>query len=453
MFRTRQERMTPRLAVQAGTPERRWFWATLTLSSFSIVVLVFAAWEVIENRLFSHVDYVTLHYLYITRGILTSLLLAFWAAWYVLRQRRQGEEALRRSHARYRGLLEVSPGAVALYDADLRATEWNATAQRLYGWNRDEILGNVLPTVPPEREGELRMLMQQVAAGSPVLNMETLRCDRNGHLVDVQLSLLPFQEASGQRYFFEVTEDIRERVRMRAKMLEIEKLASMGKMAAGTAHHLNTPLAAMLLRVEMMREQYGAGPHEGDLERLEEGIRFCQQFVRRLLDFSRRPPAQRQPEELAQTIRSVVSFLAPALQSKCAVILLELSAIEGQLVLADRNLLEVLFSTILSNALDAIPAQGRIEIACSRPAGDAIEVRVTDNGCGIQPADQAFVFEPFFTTKGPGKGTGLGLAIAQNIVFEHGGSIRLESRPGGGTTVLLRLPACQPSPVPQEVPA
>src|SRR5437660_4366238 len=122
----REVRMKPLLAMRADNKERRWFWATLTLSSVSIVALVFAAWEVIENRLFSHVDYVTLHYLYITRGIITSLLLAFWAAWYVLRQRRQGEEALRRSHARYRGLLEVSPGAVALYDRDLCAAEWNA---------------------------------------------------------------------------------------------------------------------------------------------------------------------------------------------------------------------------------------------------------------------------------------------------------------------------------------
>lgn len=445
--------MTQWPARRPGVQERRWFWATLALSSVSLVALVFAAWEVIENRLFSHVDYVTLHYLYITRGIITSLLLAFWAAWYVLRERRQGEEALRRSHERYRGLLEVSPGAVALYDGDLRATEWNRTAQRLYGWQRDEILGGVLPTVPAEKEEELRTLMQRVAAGSSVLGIETLRLHKNGDRINVQLSLLPFQEAPGHQYFLEVTEDIRERVRMRAKMLEIEKLASMGKMAAGTAHHLNTPLAAMLLRVQMMREQSGAGPHEADLQRLEEGICFCHLFVRRLLEFSRRPPVQRQPEALAQTIQSVVSFLAPALHSKSAAISLELSASEGVLVLADRNLLEVLFSTLLSNALDAIPGPGRIEIVCSRPNQNVIQVRVTDNGCGIDPADQRSVFEPFFTTKGPGKGTGLGLAIAQNIVFEHGGSIRLESQLGKGTTMLVELPVWHECGVRQEVPA
>ncbi len=96
--------------------ERRWFWATLTLSSITIVSVVFAAWEVAENRFFRDANYVTLHYLYITRGVASSLLLAFWAAWFVLKQRRKSEDDLRRSRERYRGLLEAFPGAVILYD-------------------------------------------------------------------------------------------------------------------------------------------------------------------------------------------------------------------------------------------------------------------------------------------------------------------------------------------------
>jgi PAS domain S-box-containing protein len=438
--------MPRRFAIAEDTRKRRWFWVTLTLSSVSIVALVFTAWEVVENRLFSHVDYVTLHYLYITRGITSSLLLAFWAAWYVLRERRHSEEQLRRSHERYRGLLEASPGAVVLYDGEIRAVEWNATAERLYGWRKEEILGHVAPTIPEEKEAELRMFLERVRNGSSVLNVETLRRDRSGDLIDVQLSLIPFHDVSGSLYFLEVTEDIRERVRMRANMLQIEKLASMGKMAAAAAHHLNTPLAAMLLRVQMMRDDIGPG-NDKDLERLEGGIRCCQQFVRRLLDFSRRPPANRQPEELAHTIRSVISFLAPTVQSKGATVSLDLTAIEGELVLADCNLLEALFSTLLSNALDAISGQGRIEISGGKPRRNVLEVRISDNGCGIDIADQPHVFEPFFTTKDPGKGTGLGLAIARNIVDEHGGSIRLESRPAEGTVAFVELPVWDKSPV------
>lgn len=356
--------------VERSAQERAWFWATLMLSSVSIVAVVFAAWELVENRFFREADYLSLHYLYITRGIASSLLLAFWAAWYVLRQRRRSEEELRLSREHYRALLEASPGAVALYDASLRVSEWNATAERLYGFSKGEVVGRLLPAVPPDQEAELRRFLHRIEAGEPIVDVETFRRDKHGTVFEVQLSLLPFSDATGQNCFLEVTSDIRERVRLRERLLEIEKLASMGKMAAGTAHHLNTPLAAMLLRVQMMRERDSLEPHGADLERLEGGIRFCQQFVQRLLDFSRRPPLVKQPEEIARTIQCVVSFLAPPLLAKRASMSLELSPANGEQVLADQNELEALFTILLSNALDAISLEGTISIRCRRSGSD-----------------------------------------------------------------------------------
>jgi PAS domain S-box-containing protein len=430
-------------------PERRWVWATLILSSITVAAVVFAAWELFENRFFRAADYVTLHYLYITRGILSSLVLACWAAWYVLRQRRVSEEELRRSRERYRGLLESSPGAVALYDSSRQVTEWNAAAERLYGFSKADVLGRTLPTVPPEKEEELRGFLARVDTGKPVLDVETLRRDRDGATFDVQLSLLPFREEAGRTYFLEVTSDIRERVRLRQKMLEIEKLASMGQMAAGTAHHLNTPLAAMLLRVQMMQERSQDwscrsenGPCVTDLDRLESGMRFCQHFVQRLLEFSRRSPVDKQPQEVRGTLESMASFFSPSMLAKRAQLSLDLSAVDGERVLADRNLLEALFSILLSNALDAIQPGGQITVRGRRPSPDSIEIQIGDNGCGIDRAALPQIFEPFFTTKAPGKGTGLGLAIARNIVLEHGGSVRLESTPQQGTTVFLEFPLC-----------
>ena len=430
--------------------ERRWFWITLILSSVTIVALVFATWELLENRFFRSVDYVTLHYLYITRGIVSSLVLAFWAGWFVLRQRRRSEEELRRSRERYRGLLEVSPGAVALYDQSLRVTEWNAAAERLYGFSKAEVLGQILPTVPPEKEEELRHFLSEVEKGQPILEVETLRRDSQGVAFEVQLSLLPFREAGAPNYFLEVTADIRERVRLRQRLLEIEKLTSMGQMAAGTAHHLNTPLAAMLLRLEMMQrrqpETYGA-----DLERLGSGLRFCQHFVQRLLEFSRRAPVSRQPLVVARAVESVVSFFAPPVLAKRARVSLDLAAADGARVLADSNLMEALLSILLSNALDAIAEQGAISIRACRTSGEWIEIQIADDGCGVAPQDLPHIFEPFFTTKGPGKGTGLGLAIARNIVLEHGGAIRLESTPLQGTSVFVGLPVYQPAAASVEV--
>lgn len=432
--------------MDRSTQGRRWFWATLMLSCVSIVAVVFSAWELVENRFFREADYVSLHYLYITRGIASSLLLAVWAAWYVLRQRRRSEEELRLSREHYRGLLEASPGAVALYDSSLLVSEWNATAERLYGFSKEEVVGNPLPTIPPDREAELPCFLQRVQAGEPILDLETLRCDKHGTAFEVQLSLLPFTDATGQHGFLEVTSDIRERVRLRHKLFEIEKLASMGRMAAGTAHHLNTPLAAMLLRVQMMQERPPQAPCGADLIRLESSIRFCQQFVQRLLEFSRRPPLEKRPEEIARTIQSVASFLAPLWLTKRARVSFDLTAANGKRMLADRNQLEAMLTIFLSNALDAISPEGTIGIRCLRPSAEWIEIQIADNGCGIMSDDLPHVFEPFFTTKGPGKGTGLGLAIARNIAVEHGGSVRLESAPNQGTTAFIQLPLCQLAP-------
>jgi PAS domain S-box-containing protein len=438
--------------MERAAQDKRWFWATLMFSSISIVAVVFAVWELVENRFYRGTDYATLHYLYITRGIASSLLLAFWAAWFVLQQRKRYEDELHQSRERYRGLLEASPGAVALYDSALRVSEWNAAAERLYGFSKSEMVGQCLPTVPAERAVELQQFLGKVQLGEPVLDVETQRRNKQGAALEVQLSLLPFREALGTLYFLEVTADIRERVRMRQTLLEIEKLTSMGKMAAGTAHHLNTPLAAMLLRLQMMRERSHQAPCAADLERVESGLRFCQHFVQRLLEFSRRTPTQKQPAELAALVQSVVSFLAPPILSKRARVALALHAINGQNVFADSNQLEALFTILISNALDAIPPAGVINIACSRLPQSSrpgavdggsgwIEIRITDNGCGIPASDFPHVFEPFFTTKGAGKGTGLGLAIARNIVTEHGGSIRLQSTPEQGTAAIIELPA------------
>ena len=424
--------------MEAGRQGNRWFWATLVLSCISIITVVFAAWELVEYRFFRDWDYITLHYLYVTRGIASSLLLAFWAAWFVLRDRRRNEEQLRRSEERYRGLLEASPGAVALYDGTRQLLEWNAAAEALYGYRKGDVIGCRLPTVPIEQEEEFRGLLERVARGETILDVESVRRDRGGEPVDVQLSLLPYREPGGRLYFLEVTADISERVRLRQRMLEMEKLTSMGRMAAGTAHHLNTPLAAMLLRVQMMRQRADVRP--ADLERLESGIRFCQQFVQRLLQFSRHDRSQKQPNDVGRTIESVLSFLAPSLEARNVAVATDVRGIDGNRVLCDQNHLEAVFLILMSNALDAARDGGHISVAARPAAGGRVTVEVADNGCGIAAADLPRVFEPFFTTKGPGKGTGLGLAIARNIVVEHGGEIRLTSAEGQGPTVALDLP-------------
>jgi two-component system NtrC family sensor kinase len=159
-----------------------------------------------------------------------------------------------------------------------------------------------------------------------------------------------------------------------------------------------------------------------------------------LLEFGRRPYAEKEPQPITSCLSSVATFLAPALLPRDVRLSLDLDTADGEHVLADRNLLEALFLILLSNALDAVSDGGAIAVRCVHSSETSIEIRIADEGCGIAPVHLPHVFEPFYTTKGPGKGTGLGLAIARNIVVEHGGTIRLESAPGRGTIAAVELP-------------
>jgi two-component system NtrC family sensor kinase len=231
-------------------------------------------------------------------------------------------------------------------------------------------------------------------------------------------------------------------VRLRQRLIELEKLTSMGQMATGTAHHLNTPLASMLLRVQMMRERTGHEDFHKDLHRLEQSIGFCQQFVRRLLDFSRRSTFTPEPQAIGPVIHAALGFLSPSFLAKRAQVTVDTASHDEIKVLADRNNLETLLLILLSNALDAIPEEGHIHVQVEKVDDNAIQIAIVDNGSGISLPDQKRIFEPFFTTKPTGKGTGLGLAIAKNIVTEHGGTIRLDSTPNTGTAAVIVFPIC-----------
>ena len=134
---------------------RPWFLLTLALSCFTLLALVFSLWELIEYRYFRDLDYITLHYLYITRGVATALLTGIWAAWFVWRERRRQEEELKLSYEHYRSILNHMPEAVALFDESYQVVEWNEAAERLFGFDRQQALGLPLPNVPAGRWTEL----------------------------------------------------------------------------------------------------------------------------------------------------------------------------------------------------------------------------------------------------------------------------------------------------------
>lgn len=430
-----------RTKATEGAAGWRWFLVTLALSCVTILAVVFSLWELIEHRYFRDLDYTTLHYLYITRGVASSLLVAMWATWFVLRERRRREAQLERSYEHYRALLNNMPEAVVLFDEGFRVLEWNQAAARLFGFDREQVLGQIRPTVPHERFEELQHLVDHVSKGQAVLDHETERCTAHGESIPVAVSYSRLQLTGDSRQFFlEVAQDIRPRLRIRDKLLELEKLTLMGQMATGTAHHLNTPLTAMLLQLQMLRERARTLGGSPELAVIERQIHFCQAFVQSVLRFARRPQLEQKPTPLGEVIEGVVTLLRPTLTLKKAILEVHLDGLHHCRVLGDRNHLEVMFSALVSNAIDAISPDGRIRIQGDAAREGQVEICIEDDGPGIPENLWPHLFEPFLTTKPAGHGTGLGLAIARSIAEGHGGALRLQNLPARGLRAIVQLP-------------
>jgi two-component system NtrC family sensor kinase len=218
-----------------------------------------------------------------------------------------------------------------------------------------------------------------------------------------------------------------------------EKLASVGLLAAGIAHELNNPLTGVLTFSTLMRKKFPAGSAEAeDLDLVIRETKRCAAIIRRLLDFAREKTPEKKYADLNRLIEETVRIVERPAHLANIDIRLEL---DPQLppVWVDADLIRQVIMNILVNAQHAIEKKGVIRIG-SRVIADSIEIRIEDNGCGIQPEHLPRIFDPFFTTKGVGKGTGLGLSVSHGIVAAHGGRIEVASQVGTGTTFRVVLP-------------
>jgi two-component system NtrC family sensor kinase len=258
-----------------------------------------------------------------------------------------------------------------------------------------------------------------------------------------------------------------------------EKLASLGRLAAGVAHELNNPLSAVAGFAEALQRHVGEGAREDDrrfgdcreyLGMIQSEVSRAAAIVRRLLDFARQREPAFGPVDVGQVMREAVAFVER--QARLANRQIRMEPVgDGAIVRGDSQMLHQVLLNLLTNALDAVEGGGeitvtarrtgigrlvdpsmsqpgrepaRVDASTNRPldgSADWVEIVVSDTGAGIAAEDLSKIFDPFFTTKEVGKGTGLGLAICQSIVEQHGGRIEVASRgPGHGTTVSVRLP-------------
>jgi two-component system, NtrC family, sensor kinase len=223
------------------------------------------------------------------------------------------------------------------------------------------------------------------------------------------------------------------------QLAQADKLASVGRLAAGIAHEINNPLTGVLSYASLLRKRLeGDGATCEDLDVIVRETVRCRGIIRGLLDFARPAAPARKPVDPNEVVRRAVSVVMTQLALNHVDLSIDLAA-DLPIVQADANQIQQVVVNLLLNAADAIGSEGgNIRVTTRRGPASSIELLVEDNGQGISPEDLPRIFEPFFTTKG-NHGTGLGLAVSWGIVEAHGGSLEVHSEPGHGTQFTLRL--------------
>ena len=240
--------------------------------------------------------------------------------------------------------------------------------------------------------------------------------------------------------------DRRSRAESEDRLLQSEKQASIGRLAAGVAHEINNPLTGVLTFTHMLLRRKDIGDDiRSDLQTIAKATERVRRIVKGLLDFSRQTKLDREPTEINRLVRSTISLMEN--QALLKGVGIEFNPGENLPMLTlDRSQFQSALLNLIINALDATETGGNVIVSTgiTLSASDAgqkvVEIAIADTGCGIPPEDLDKLFDPFFSTKGIGQGTGLGLAVSFGIVQRHGGTIWVQSEVGSGSTFTIRLP-------------
>ena len=324
---------------------------------------------------------------------------------------------------------------------DGRVESWNTQIERLTGVRREDALGRSLCELFP---AELCQKFDELRAGEGVHNVYrmTLRprlAVARESIVNLAIAPLVSKDLTqiGRLIIFD---DVTDREELERRLVQADKLSSIGLLAAGVAHEVNTPLAVISTYAQMLAKQVSGDDQKAKLlDKIAKQTFRASEIVNSLLNFSRTSPTDFTEVDLNRIIRETASLVEHQFQS--AGVSTDLALAENlPLIRGNSGKLQQVFLNLFINAKDAMPQGGVLTVRSHAAAGCAV-LEISDTGQGIPPEHLARIYDPFFTTKGPKKGTGLGLSISYGIVHEHDGIIEVDSTVGGGTRFRLEFPA------------
>lgn len=347
--------------------------------------------------------------------------------------------------ARLAAIVDSADDAIIAKNLNGIITSWNRAACFLFGYTEDEIIGkSILILIPEDLHYEEEEILRKLRAGQKIDHYETTRVAKDGTRLEVSVTISPLRNRFGEVIgASKIARDISERKKIERLLIQSEKVAATGRMAAAVAHEINNPLSSVLNLIFLARQdtcpkaelQTHLAMAESELERVSH-------IARQTLGYYRDTgsPKEVHIHDLIENVLSVYRNKTITQQINVETSFNDLRKIRvwvGEMI--------QVFSNLVSNAIDALPEGGTLSIETSRTVkldGDGIRIVISDTGRGIRREHLSRVFEPFFTTKG-NLGTGIGLWIAKQLVERHEGQISISSSAepdNSGTTVTVFLP-------------
>jgi len=371
-------------------------------------------------------------------------------------ERKRIENQLREANEFFMNLIESSVDGIIASDMKGNIFIFNKGAEALTGYKAEEVIGK-LHITKIYREGVAKEIMkklrsQEYGGVGKFIPTQMNAVNKFGEEIPMQLSAALIYNGSGQEIAsVGIFTDLRPRLNMEKKLQEThlqlvssEKMASLGKLAAGIAHEINNPLGGILIYSSLMIEDLpDEDPRRGDLVRIVQEAGRCKEIVKSLLEFARQTEPKMEPTDVNRAISDGLFFLVNQALFHNIDIVKKLDSFLP-FVQGNAGQLKQVFMNIIVNAAEAMHGNGTLTITTFRPPdGKTVFVEFADTGEGIPAENLTRIFDPFFTTKEVGKGTGLGLATSYGIVEDHGGKISVKSQVGEGTTFTIELPVHQ----------
>ena len=315
---------------------------------------------------------------------------------------------------------------------------WNTRMEQLFGVTRAEAVGRKLDSLLP---AELAAEIIARSGEEQVTGIYKQRLQHQGKLLTMNVSITPLVSKSGDRIGrLLLFDDVTQRERMEEQMSQTEKLTSLGLLAAGVAHEVNTPLAVISNYIQMLAKQMPEDdPRHSIIEKIVKQTFRASEIVNNLLNFSRTGAAELANIDVNKVVEETLSLVAHPLKTSQIQVVKNLGDALPS-VRGSANKLQQVFLNLFLNARDAMPSGGMLEVKTAAHNG-SVEIEIVDTGAGIPREHIHKIFDPFFTTKATGRGTGLGLSVSYGIIKEHAGKIDVRSTPGKGTSFHVEFPA------------